>query len=1479
MAIVLVNVLLFLSFSIPAVQKWAADFALGKLQPKLQTEMSLKSIRIKLFNRVELGGLYVEDQGKDTLLYAGTLSARINAMNLLNHQLSLEAVHLENFTAKVSRDSANSPFNFQFIIDAFAPKEPKPKKENDKPMKISIMDIELKNGTLHYNILSEAETPGLFNANHIRVDRFNLKADLPSFDMENMEASINELNFSEQSGIVVHQLVASATSKGKKFASDGLNLKINDSEIDVSEAEYDVQTKEFTIKARGDDVQANDAALFAAQLKSLSQPLSFDIDASGQLPLVDLKKLRAEYGNTTSVVASGHISDCSKYQDADLEICLDRIKTTADDIQTFSRIGSPDLLLPEQVMALKDIDLQLVADGKLSHFSIDGNIKTTPGKVLIKGTGNANRNFSAFGVEANLKTHNLHLASIIGNQIEADSLSLDVDARFEMKADNEMIATAIGTIEAISYKGYKYRNMFVDLLYDGDNVGGNIAIDNPLSKFNLQANMEFGKRMDISLHGNIDKLLLTPFFTREKWQHPILTARINADLKGQTIDDMAGTLLLDSLSLSDENFFYNPGNIYLEALIDSTKHKRVELYSEFLEAEVHGDYYLSTIGDEFLHALSPHLPSVLPMHEHKKEGAGKNKFNFSVTVKNTEDLSYAFSLPLYNVEQGSIEGNVDMTEVETVKVNAYFPRLMMGSNDIRESKVNLSTTPESGINFYTNTYLVQDNGHINARLTSLAKADSVTNRLLFNLQNPVAQANGKIDVSIGFLRDFQDKLVTNIQLHPSDIALNAETFSLNPASIVQKQDSIVINNFGLSQRGNLMIGIEGVASKNRNDTIRAYFDNAEIANILAAIKMKNISGNINGDIVVRQALDKPIIHTRNLRIENLMAHNDTIGTLRMKAIRDMKNTGLDIDAQLTKNGFRHLYIAGFVPTKETDPMDVSVKLNQLPLAWAQPFSESMFSQLSGTINSDLKISGKTSAPLTEGWLGVDDGIMKVAFSNVTYHISDTIHISKDNVGLNNLVIRDDNNHTAKLNLSLTHANFGNMAYTASLSLNDFMLLNNPERSDLMAYGSLKLSGNITLSGSSNGIYGDANLRNQSHSSITIEVPQTATATEYQDIIYINTPQEVDSLAFLKKDKNATQNAASANAMPINIRARVNLNSDFNAGVIIDAAGNNLNINGNGELLINYNTKTVPSVTVRGDFIAESGKFHYNFQGLKSIDFNIRKGSKLTMVGDPLNTQFDITTYHPVKASLQSLNESAFPNRNSTRIPANAILYIKGNLNGMNLTYDIETPDLPSDDQQKVKSYINTDEAKTRQFASFLLSGDFASSEGGIFKLGASSSSNMEATIAGYGLKVLDALLSSALNNNWSISTNIDSNDGTLDNSRMGVDFSGRLFDDKLRIKTNLSYGDKDMLAGKENFMGEIDLEYDLYSWLMFHGYNHANQRFYKRAPTTQGAGIIITKDGLRFKDLFRFRPRRREEIPTRQTEAGEAATETKKSTE
>ena len=386
-----------------------------------------------------------------------------------------------------------------------------------------------------------------------------------------------------------------------------------------------------------------------------------------------------------------------------------------------------------------------------------------------------------------------------------------------------------------------------------------------------------------------------------------------------------------------------------------------------------------------------------------------------------------------------------------------------------------------------------------------------------------------------------------------------------------------------------------------------------------------------------------------------------------------------------------------------------------------------------------------------------------------------------------------------------------------------------------------------------GIYGDANLTTESASELTFVLPQTAKATEYSGVIYINTEQ-ADSLEFLRKlDEPIDRTTVRpATAIPIVMKATLNLTQLFEASVVLDpTTGNALEVSGDGEININYNSKSTPPVLLYGDYVINSGKFHYNLQNLRTIDFNIREGSRLTMEGDPLNTQFNIIAYLPVKADLAALSPTFTTELVNTRVAVNALLQIRGDLEAMEVQYDIELPESSNDIQQRVNSFISDEETKILQFAYLATTGSFIPSEGSPdLNFGGSVFSKFAANTLSRGL---DALFSNALNDNWTVSTNLESVDGTLDNVRMGLDVSTRLLNNRLRISTNLSYGDNSMMASEQAFMGEFELEYDINNWLMFRVYNRANDRFYRRNPTTQGVGVVVTREAQSIKDLLRFR--------------------------
>lgn len=1454
------NIILMLLFTLPAVQKYAADVAISKLQPRLGTDVKVDAVRIKFFNKVELGGVYVADQQNDTLLFVDRLAVRLNGLDLLKNRVSVNKLELHNFVADVNRPDTISPYNFQFIIDAFAPTDTLKEKKKSAPWVIQADLLEIKNGTLRYRTDSAPETPGKFNANRIDVTNFNLLANARFVSVEDMYLNIRELSLNEHAGVHISDLNGELAGEGDVLSSKRLALRFNDTGLDVSNALFNTATKEFAVKAKSEGIEPRDVAIFVDQLSGLDQRILLDIDADGQLPALNLEKLLVDYGSNTKLDVNGKIEDFKQFKESNLGIDVRQLKTTQSDLQALIKVFSPSYSSPEQLVKLGDLDLKLKADGKLQNFRYDGRLNTQQGFVTLEGIGKITNNFKNIVFEGPVSTNDIQVANIIGEQAGVDDATLFANTKLSIIDGQPLTVTADGRIASVLYKQLPYNDIFFKGTYSGSSILADIRTDSELNKLDLFADLDFGKQKKFDIHGVIDRLDLRPFIQKEDWTNPSLTTRINASMVGDTFDDLVGSLVLDSTMLIDDQFIYNPGDIRVDAFNDEIDGKRLQIYSSVIEGELAGNYHFTTVVPEVMTALHTHLPSVIQAPKNKNaQSQNPNQFTFDFQLKNTEDLSYAFNLPFNVLEPGKLSGNVDMLAEQKIAVNAYLPRIQVGNNDIRETKLKLTNTDLSGLGVNLNTYLVQDNGHISANLNTTAFADSVNNSLRYDLHNNVANSNGQFLISLGFDRDAHDSLQTNILWHPTVVKFNGEDIAFQRSTINFRNKRLAVDNFGIRQQDMLLLGIEGVASTRSDEQIRVYFNDTQVENILSALKINNYRGLLNGNIYLSQLFAQPVIKTDQLRIDDITVFDDPIGTLNINVDWSTQNKGLDLNTHLVNAGNRQLEIAGFVPMGDEErEMDVNVNIKDFALRSVQPALASVFSELSGSINADVKVTGKLNAPATRGWLGINDGVMKVAYTGVTYSISDTIRVEKSRIGMDNLTIRDDNGHTAHLSVNLQHANFGRMAYRVGLEMDDFMLLNNPDRTDLMAYGNLKLSGKVDITGSSAGIYGNARLNSSSKSDVTIVLPQTAQAKEYGGVIYINN-EEPDTLSFLKKkDGKGKLDTKVKSSIPINIQANVNLTPLLDVGVILNpTTGDALDVNGNAQLAVNFNTQASPSVSVVGDYVIADGSFRYSLESIKSVNFNIREGSTVTLIGDPLSSQFNIVAYDRVNADLSTLHPSFRAELTNTRVPVDALLEIQGNLNRLNLNYDIDLPESPNDIVQRVSSFISTEEERIRQFAALILTQNFNSSEDmSNLNIGTEMFTSMAANTLSRGL---DVLFANALSDNWSINTTFESQDATFDNTRMGVDVSTRLFDDRLQITGNFSYGDNSMLATNQEFLTEFTALWKLNNWLMLRAYNQGNDRFYRRAPYTQGLGVVVTKEAKTLYDLFRFNFKRKED--------------------
>ena len=79
------------------VQNWLVKAVTHRLSKDLDTKVSIKHVNFALFNKMNLEGVYIQDQNKkDTLLYAGKLSVNITDWFFFKDQIELKYIGLEN---------------------------------------------------------------------------------------------------------------------------------------------------------------------------------------------------------------------------------------------------------------------------------------------------------------------------------------------------------------------------------------------------------------------------------------------------------------------------------------------------------------------------------------------------------------------------------------------------------------------------------------------------------------------------------------------------------------------------------------------------------------------------------------------------------------------------------------------------------------------------------------------------------------------------------------------------------------------------------------------------------------------------------------------------------------------------------------------------------------------------------------------------------------------------------------------------------------------------------------------------------------------------------------------------------------------------------------------------------------------------------------------------------------------------------------
>lgn len=1440
------NLLLYILLSIPAVQNKVVDFAVNKLKDQLNTEVSIDEIRLSLWGDISLKakGIYIEDQAKDTLLYAQDLKVGIQPLRLLNNKLLINYIDLDNFVINVNQKDSVSDFNFQFIIDAFAGDTTVQADTTSSSMAIVIKDISIDGGRLNYDVLSDSITPGIFNPSHISIHDFKAKLDMNSIDPEKLDINLSDLSAKERTGLDITSLKGKVYSEGARFWAEGLSLSLPNSELAIEKADYNMGNDDFILTTQKVEISPLDLTAFMPELRHLRNKITLEANVSGKLPQINLENIEAKYGEDMRLKAKGYMGDYTKYGDTDINLSIDNFKVTPQAVNDFARLGDSAFVNPDILNELGDVYLKGELKGKLSKFSLDMETWAKHGLIVLNGNGRIDTTFTNFAINANASTKNFNLGKLLGPETGLGRLAMHIDLNAKQSGPENLIAELQGAVDQLQIRdSTNLKNILFSGYYNPKDMGASLKAALPVGKLTATASMSQEKVPDIFFDIDVDSLKVDRFYKNDGWKNPLLTFCLNGNIKGLDVDNMTGKVLLDSLNFRGDNFLFQPGQISLELTKKSDTDKLIALKSSFLSVDVAGYYTFMSLSDELSEMVYNYMPNLFTKRTivRKKQ----NNFTIDITAQNTDKLAALFGLPLNIPKPAKLTGNINTID-GIVSLNGNIPFVRYDNMEIENTFINFKGV-DSTFDGTIRTKLEMENGTFDLGLKTKGASNSVHTAITAANNDTVFRMNGNIETLIEFRKDELNKLATHLNIYPTDLNIGKMKLQMLPATLINTDVETKIDNLGIkfANSERRYVFIDGVISKNPNDSIRLSFDKAQIGELLGAFNIDNIKAEIDGSIMYRKTANQPELLTDGFRIADIIIFQDTLGTLNLDSQWTRELGGIAVNSYLEKGNSDIATISGLVfPVRDSIIMKIDV--DQFPIGWSQPFVSDMLNHLSGSLSMVMNLNGKLSAPRITGFLGLNDAAVGVDYTNVTYHVSDTINIEPGHIGFKNLKLKDSQGNQATVNAEVTHKDYKDMKYSLDMRIpQQLMVLNTMSRVDSMFYGRVYASGTVNIKGDDNGINMNLKVKNGKNSIINITVPQTSEASDYQSVVYINVPEE------LKKDEKPVK---ADDVLPIKMNMNIELTPDFQLNVLVDPATNTtLNAKGNGLITFGYDMVT-ENMSVYGDYTLQDGGVKLKLQNLKTFEFKVMEGSKLRFVGDPMKTNFDITAFRRVRADLKTLS-SAFEADGSTKTMVDCVLGIKGNMDQMTLTYDVSLPDADDDTQRKVNSLINTDDEKIRQFAYLLATNSFYSNTGG----GGSITDGMWTSLASSTLSsALNAMFSSILGSSWEIGTSFESNDGSISDMDVSVNVGKSFLDDKLRLKTNIGYKNDAYGTSQSSFVGDFDVEYQLTKLWMLKAYSHTNDKYYRQATTTQGVGIVYTKDAKTLKLLFQsLKPRRR----------------------
>lgn len=1509
--LVTIPLLVALLINIPVIQNFVVHKATEIISKKLETTVSIESIRLRRFSNLTATNVYIQDYQGDTLIFASKLAANISKTALLHKKIIIGDISLDK--AKVYLYTPkDGEMNLSQVVARLSSNS-----QDTTSTKLVFKDIKITDSK--FKLQNEGADTLTYGVNYSNMvfDNLNLSSRKLEIDGGAISMDVKNMSFRDISGVVIKKMTA-----GNLLIDDGV-IALDKTRITMPDSE--LRLDNFRMAGTSWESMSNvlDSVRFdatASQSTISMRTLSYFVPTLGRNSDLVIKDVDIDFGGyinnfrttlsftsedeSTNIDAEVAIAGVMDITNSVFDINIRELKSEGRTLNHIINGFIPDTLAGSTADILKrtgNLYLKAKAKGSMRRFNADADLAADIGRVKITGSGGrANGDNTYFDARASVS--NFAAGKLLDNALFGN-VTVTADAKGFIGKKDMGIEGSVN-IPSAEFNGYTYTNVAASGSYAGKKVDASVISKDPKLEFTVNGSADFSQQIpayDVNL--DMKRADLHTLNINKKDTISVISGKLLAQGSGSNLNNINGRAVISDLTYHSSTDDVKADSLVLVGRNNENSHF-LAFNSPYADIVFSSDIGYKEIADYLQHILYDYLPALdnnvaatathhrtkntqiqpfvhnnatpvngieyhgapisnnntqdsigMASHRIKPLTTTRNNSELTINIKKANNIASIF-LPGFSIAEGTKANFTFNPTQETFSMKANSDYIEYGKFFVTRLGLNANNITYSdavSIKFVTEDLYLPSFSVPSNDITAIIRDNRID--LSARLSNNTTDLNAYFNVkSVLSREDIGKSFKIGLLFDPSSyIVTGPKRWDISSDSIQYSSSRIAVKDFRIVSDKQSLI-LDGVMSDQKSDTLKLSLDNFSIrpVNALLGFEKAVIDGNLDGYAELVSGKKDPVL-IADIGIDSLSTAGYVASPLRLKSNWDFTAERAMVSLQNVENGKD--IIRGFY-RPNTNSYFANVDIDQIPAAAAGIFlPPDLVKDIDGMAAILLQVRGGKGMPNIDGTVSIKDFATTVNITNVRYSakILD-IEIDNNIATISKTKIYDPDGNSAQLTAKADIRNTSNIKYDAQLLPENLMVLNTGAKDNDQFYGKVYVSGAANLQGNRSGVNIDVAATTQKNSALYLPMSNKSSISEVSWLTFesskpIETPDDILASKKLSYEKAMKADKSGGTETNVNINISLNVTPGILVSILIPSINSELNARGTASLDIVMNPGA-GEMSIFGTYEVAEGDFYFSLPPLISNKrFILQPGGTIQLSGNPMDAKLNVEAMYRLRASVQPIASSLAGLNISptTRIPVECILRISETLTNPSLVFDVKVPSADADIQGALNSQLSTSENTALNFITLVALGSFAPDSNAENNTGSAKNS-----ASSLGLDFLTNQLANMISNDkFNVMLRYRTDDITSDELDFG--FSYNLGNDRLILEVEGNYDlGNDRPQNVSNMSGDASI-----TWLLtpsgnlrLKGFTRTINRYDENQGLQEnGVGIYYKEDFNSFRDI------------------------------